>query len=84
MINANEVREIAQKIFEEKEKVKKETAIRLVNEVIEPSILAAAKRGEYSIVGTVEPECMTYVRKEIESNGFTTHCVGQGRLKIVW
>jgi hypothetical protein len=84
MINANEVREITKKITEEQEKVKKETAIRLVNKIIEPSILLAAKRGEHSVIEEVEPEYLTYVRQEIENNGFTTRGIGQGKFRILW
>lgn len=84
MINATEVREIVEKIKTEQENKKKEIAIRLVNEVIEPSIIDAAKKGEHSTIGTIESEYLYYVRKEIEKNGFTTTCVGLGKLRIFW
>lgn len=84
MITANAVNEMMKKITEEQEKAKKEIAMRLINELIEPSILAAAKRGEHGTVGTIEHEYLPYVRKEIENNGFTTHAIGQGKLRILW
>ena len=84
MITAKEVNEMMKKIEEEREKVGKEIAIRLVNEVIEPSILATAKRGEHSIIGMVEPEYVSYVRRELESHGFTTRGIGQSKFRILW
>lgn len=84
MITANEVREITIKVKEERIEKSKEAALRIVDEVIEPLILDAAQKGEWSVIGMVEPEYVYYVRLEIESRGFTTHGIGQGRFRIVW
>ena len=84
MITAKAVQEMMQKIEEEKAKAGKEIAIRLINEVIEPAILSAAKRGERNVVGAAEPEYISYVRREVENNGFTTHLIARGKFRILW
>ena len=84
MINANMVRKMM-KDREEKIKTEAETiAIRIVEELITPSIVEAAKRGWHSVYGKVEEKHCSYVRKELENQGFITQYVSPEKLRILW
>ena len=60
------------------------TAIRIVEELITPSIVEAAKRGWHSVYGKVEYKYCSYVRKELENRGFITQYVSSEKLRILW
>ena len=84
MITANKIRAMMKEAEEKKIAEEKATALDIVEKLIIPSIIEAAKNGEHSTRGEVEEKYFSYVRKELEERGFTTQCVAYEKLRILW